>query len=233
MTLDEEMVGWSFDGVLNEWSFPFLRFRYKDGSRATSSAIVGVDGLRMEDGHERGKDYASCAVIPGRYEHAMRCFMKAERPAAQRLWNSAIEVMRLYVELSSAEDEQKVLARRWELGMLEIENFVEECQLLREYFGDVVYPVHRLEEAMLVTICSKPWELHEEIYSTDYDDLAVDMMKQLHPQSAGSLELFRAQIKLALPSFKLNTASALAYVEELVDRRAAEKFDLPDLGLAI
>lgn len=84
MTLDEEMDGWTYDDVLKEWYFPFLRYRYKDGSRATSRAIVGIDGTRMEDGHERGKEYESYAVIPGRYKHAMRCFMKAEQPTVRR-----------------------------------------------------------------------------------------------------------------------------------------------------
>ena len=234
MTVDEEMDGWSYDDVLKELSFPFLRYRYKDGSRATLSAIVGVDGARMEDGHERGKDYESYTVIPGRYEHLMRCFMKTEHKGAQRLWHLAIQTMRMHFELHSVEDEQDYLSKRWELGMLETGDFILECLFLRDFFPDDVYPAHKLEEVMLLTMCWKPWDPDsqgDEICPTEYEDLAVDKIKQLHPQAAESIELFRVQIKMALPGFRLNTPAALGCVQGLVDGKAAEKFDMPKLEL--
>ena len=62
MTLNEEMDGWSHDDVLDEWCYPFLRYRCKDGSRDTYSLGVGVDGTRVVVRRERGKEYESCTV---------------------------------------------------------------------------------------------------------------------------------------------------------------------------
>ena len=66
---------------------------------------------------------------------------------------------------------------------------------------------------------------------TEYEYLALKMIKQLHPEAAESIELFRVPIKMALPGFRLNTPAALGCVQGLVDEKAAEKFDLPKLEL--
>lgn len=227
----EEMDGWTYDTVLMEWSFPFLRYTYEGGFQTTSSLVVGIEGTRIEDGDERGQFYESYEVIPGRFEHALRCFMASEDIGLQRLWWLAIETMELYENHPDVHGYMEAAGRAWELRLLTVSETIEKYRTLHDC-GATTFPAHRLADLMYLSICSAPWELDEEGETSDYlegyEDMAVDMMKQLHPDAAEGLDVFRGQICQAFPGLRFNEPAARRYVAGLVEGQA-ERFDLPDL----
>lgn len=231
MKATENMDGWTYDTVLMEWSFPFLRYTYEGGFQSTSSLVVGIEGARVDDGDERGQDYESYAVIPGRFEHALGCFMAAQDIGAQRLWWLALDTMGLYELQPDFQGYMTAAGRAWELGLMTVSETIEKYRTLH-VCGATTFPAHRLDELMYLCICSAPWELDEEGETSDYIDgyqaMSVDMMKQIHPEAAAGLELFRGQIYSAFQEMKFNEPAARRYVVEMVEGQA-ERFDLPDL----
>lgn len=229
MTLNEEMDGWTYDETLREWSYPFLRYTYDDGSKSTSCVVSGFDGVRIEDGHERGKDYKSFDVLEGRYNHAVACFNAAENPGAQRLWWLALDMMSLYLNDLADID---ILGKAWTLKLVDVEGLIARYSGYSDA-GTTHFPTHRLEEIMYLAICSAPWDVLDNdepsAYLHGYEKMAVDMLKQLYPNAADAVEVFREQLYQEFPRFKFNEPAARAYVEGIVMGMPKEQFELPAL----
>jgi len=233
MTLEEEMDGWTYDEVLKEWEFPFLRYRYKNGSRTTASVVVGFDGVRLEEGTERGCDYESYEVIPGREKLALDRFMSAETIGAQRLWWLALDTIDLYSAENDIDARTKACGRAFELGLIDIDSVIAAYHAFSD-LGAKFFPKYRLEELMYLCICSAPWQVLDNDepmeYMREYEKMAVDMMAQIHPEAADGLELFKVQIWMEFPKFKFNEPAARRYINDML-RMSGERFDLPDLDM--